>query len=529
MANRLHALTSGLVGIALAASLPAPAYAREDADSAHMARPLFDISLVTAGNFSSGTFAPYYISSNSDALVTQGQGIQEYLRAERPLLHADRFEYGFGAAMLAGYTSDVDYRRWDSSTHTFTERGRHPGYVSLRELWAGVKYRSLFIYAGMKPVDEGLFNSSLGSGDLVMSRNARPIPQVRAGFIDFQDIPFTNGWVQIQGELAYGRFMDSDWLQDHYAYYNSFITTGVYMHYSRLYLRTDPDRPFCVTVGMQQAAQFGGDWQRYSAGVETPSEKQPVKFKDFINALFPWSGGSSMTEGDKAYYSGNHLGSWDLMLSWRLADGSAIRAYMQSPWEDGSGIGKLNGFDGVWGLEYRFSPSSKVLKTVLAEYIDLTNQSGPMHWAPGDFPGTTIPGEATGADDYYNNYMYNGWANYGMAIGTPFTKSPIYNTDGYMRFTDNRVRGFQLGADGRIGSRVDWRALFSYRTSWGTPFLPAPEKRHDTSMMVEASYAVPGVPGLSVAGALAFDAGSLYDDNFGALLKVKYLIPVHLK
>lgn len=90
--------------------------------------------------------------------------------------------------------------------------------------------------------------------------------------------------------------------------------------------------------------------------------------------------------------------------------------------------------------------------------------------------------------------MYNGWANYGMAIGTPFTKSPIYNTDGYMRFTDNRVRGFQLGADGRIGTQVDWRALFSYRTSWGTPFLPAPRKRHDTSMMVEASYKLPACP-----------------------------------
>ena len=35
-----------------------------------------------------------------------------------------------------------------------------------------------------------------------------------------------------------------------------------------------------------------------------------------------------------------------------------------------------------------------------------------------------------------------------MAIGTPFAKSPIYNRDGYLRFTDNRLRGFQAGISG---------------------------------------------------------------------------------
>lgn len=492
-------------------------------------RPLFTLDLTTLGNLSSGRFAPYYIASGSEALTVQGCGIQEYICAERNIGSEQRFEYGFGAGILAGFTSDVDYRIYNSDEHLFNETGRHPGYVSLRELWAGVKYRSLFLYVGMKPQSPGLFNGRLGSGDLVMSDNARPIPQVRAGFIDFQDIPFTKGWVQIQGELAYGKFMDSSWLKDHYNYYNSFITTGVYMHYSRLYLRTNPDKPLTLTIGMQQAAQFGGTWQTYSDGVLTQSHHLPVVFKDFVNALLPWTGGSSTTGGDMAYYSGNHLGSWDVMLTYRFHNGSQLKAYMQSPWEDGSGIGKLNGFDGVWGLEYRFSDSSPVLKTILAEYIDLTNQSGPMHWAPDDFPGTAVGGHSSGADDYYNNYMYNGWANYGMAIGSPFVKSPIYNTDGYMRFTDNRIRGFQLGAEGNATDAVSWRALLSYRTSWGTPFLPAPEKRHDTSMLLEAGYNFPRVPGLSITAAFSFDAGSLYENNVGALVKLKYMIPIFTK
>lgn len=533
MANKL------LIRIMLAAASVCPCFAHgtEAADSTVRAvpaaggeaHPLLNLEFTTIANFSSGEFAPYYIASNSQALTTQGYGLQEYVYAGRELSRSGRFEYGFGAGILAGYTSTVDYTHYNREVQAFQELGRRPSAISLRQLWGGVKYRSLCIYAGMKGECSALFNSELGSGDLVMSDNARPIPQIRAGFVDFQDIPLTRGWVQIQGELAYGKFVDSGWLEDHYNYYNSFVTTGAYMHYSRLYLRSNPDRPLSVTVGMQQAAQFGGTWQTYSQGEQTSSHTGTVRFKDFVNALFPWTGGTSDTGGDAAYYSGNHLGSWNLMFTYRFRGGSTLKAYMQSPWEDGSGIGKLNGWDGVWGLEYSFAEGSPVLKTIVAEYIDFTNQSGPMHWAPGDFPGTQVPGEATGADDYYNNYMYNGWTNYGMAIGTPFVKSPIYNTDGYMRFTDNRVRGFHIGADGVLGNSLKWRALFSYRTSWGTPFLPSPEKLHDTSMLVEAAYTLPRVPGLTLSGALAFDAGSLYEDNVGAIVKLKYTLPIHCR
>lgn len=231
-----------------------------------------------------------------------------------------------------------------------------------------------------------LFNQSIGVGDLVLSDNARPIPRIAAGFIDFQDIPFTNGWVQIQGELSWGRPMDSKWLEDRFNYYSSFLTTDIWMHYARCYFRTNPKQPFSVTVGMQHATQFGGDARWYHYGVNTSSDKASLKFRDFINAMFPWTGGSSTVSGDVLYYDGNHLGSWDLRLRYRLPQGHELTAYMQSPWEDGSGIGKLNGFDGVWGIEYK-SPREKDWVTgAVLEYIDFTNQSGPMHWAPGDLP-----------------------------------------------------------------------------------------------------------------------------------------------
>lgn len=96
-----------------------------------------------------------------------------------------------------------------------------------------------------------------------------------------------------------------------------------------------------------------------------------------------------------------------------------------------------------------------------------------------------------------------------------------------MRFTDNRVRGFQVGASGRAGAHINWRAILSYRTSWGTPFEPARNLRHDTSMMIEAAYRPQKLKALTLTAALAFDAGSLYSNNFGAMLCAKYTIPIH--
>ena len=98
---------------------------------------------------------------------------------------------------------------------------------------------------------------------------------------------------------------------------------------------------------------------------------------------------------------------------------------------------------------------------MVVEYIDFMNQSGPIHWAPGDFPGTSLVSQATGSDDYYNNKTYNSYANYGLVLGTPVIMSPIYNTDGQILCLNNRMRGFHIGAEGSISPKVDYRVLLN--------------------------------------------------------------------
>ena len=41
-------------------------------------------------------------------------------------------------------------------------------------------------------------------------------------------------------------------------------------------------------------------------------------------------------------------------------------------------------------------------------------------------------------------------------------------------------------------------------------------------MLLEGIYEFKGIPGLQVKGQFAFDSGSLYGDNMGALVSISY-------
>lgn len=472
-----------------------------------------------AARAGSGDFAPYYLSSNrggipgvSPSAVYLTEGLDKEIDGSK------RFSFGFGAEVIAGYFTPIDYRQFDIATDAESQRAVHRRQPVVSQLWCGLKYRSLFLTLGIRDnSDRSLFNSPLSVGDYTLSDNALPVPSLRAGFFDFQNIPFTDGWVQIRGEIAYGRFIDDSSNRQRFNPVSSFITTDVWYHHKNLYLRTNPSQPVSVTAGMQHAAQFGGIHTDYWQGRPVATYKEHPSLADFAKVFLPGQG--------DGFYDGNHLGSWDIAAEWRIDDHSSLRATVQWPWEDGSGIGKLNGFDGIYGLEYRRYDSGCVLQAVMVQYVDFTNQSGPMHWAPGDFPGTQVNGNATGADDYYNNYFYDGWANFGMAMGTPFLKSPVYNLDGYLKFADTRVRGFQLGASGKVAT-FDYRLLFSYRNSLGTPYLPSLKKLHDTSACLDLAWIPFPAKPLTIKASLAFDSGSLYGDNFGLSIGAAYTIEV---
>lgn len=467
------------------------------------------------GTIGDGDFAPHYISSLNHGIITQSDNALLRLRAWKPLETNTRFSYGFGADFVTGFSSGVDYLRYNPTTTTFYSHEEKPANIWLQQLYGEIKYRGVFLTVGLKEHQSAMLNNSLTSGDLVESGNARPIPELRAGFIDYQDIPFTNGWVQIEGEISYGKLTDNDWVKNHYNFYNSHIAQGVWYTYKRAYFRTKPDERLSVTIGAQAAGTFGGYTDWYNNGVIVKHEDRTANLGDMFEMFIP------KLSDKEGFVAGNHLGSWDIMASYRLKNDDEIKAYVQWPWEDGSGIGKLNGFDGIWGLEYKSARKGFVNGAVI-EYLDFTNQSGPIHWAAADSPGTTITDDATGGDEYYNNAFYNPNAHYGMVIGNPYMRSTIYNTDGYNMIVDNLVRGFHAGITGNISNAVEYRLLGGYRKAWGDGRIPRAKAVENTSFMAEASYTPASIKGLTVKAQVAFDNGTMLGDNFGSCVTISY-------
>lgn len=464
-------------------------------------------------NAGKGDFAPYYIVSNRHGVLTQQAGAQLRLAACRPLEHGKRFSWSAGIDFISGVSTYTDYQRYSVSSGRMETNKQKPSSIWLQQFYAKLKWKQIFLTIGMKEQESTLFGNPLGSGDYVESGNARPIPGIRAGFIDFQNIPFTKGWLQIQGEIAYGRSTDKDWLQSHYNYYNNYITVDTWYHYKRLYFRTSPKQNLSMTIGMQAAAQFKGDIYHYKKGEVTGSKVQKFQLRDLWDMF--------ITKGEDTYYKGNHLGSWDMETVYRLRSGSEIAAYFQWPWEDGSGIGKLNGFDGIWGLEWKKARKG-ILSGAVVEFLSFMNQSGPLHLDPEDNPGSDLPVHTDGSDNYYNNYQYNGYAHHGMGIGSPFFPSTLYNLDGYMRYVDNRLRGFHTGISGSLSDCLDYRILVSYREAFGTGYVPRKSPVHDTSAMIETTWQAPRLKGLKVNIQIGIDRGNMYGNQFGALVGVTY-------
>lgn len=480
------------------------------------AQPVIDYGVTVEGNASTSDFAPYMIGSWNHGKITRKSSALLDVEAHKSLDLSRRFDYAFGVEALTGYQSATDYERFDPVSSQWGVSRERPAAIWLQQLYGEIKYRGVFLSVGMKEHQSKLLDDRLSSGDLTRSTNARPIPGAEAGFVDFQDIPFTNGWVQINGEIYYGRSTDDDFKKKQYNYYNYMIATDLWYTYKYCYFRTKPSMPLSVTVGMQAAGQFAGQTKWYRHGDNYQTEARGFHAKDLFEMFFPGEGSG------EGYYKGNSLGSWDFKARYRLRDGKELSFYFEWPWEDGSGIGKQNGWDGLWGIEYR-SAEQGIINGAAIEYLDFRNQSGPMHWAPGDVPGTTIDTSATGGDNYYNNSFYMAYTNYGMAIATPFLLSPIYNLNGLSGFAHNRAQGFHAAVMGNITTAVDYRLMVSYQKAWGMGRTPQAHALHDTSAMAEARWeASQLLQGLSVKMQVAFDAGSLRGNNFGAMLAVTY-------
>lgn len=386
--------------------------------------------------------------------------------------------------------------------------------VYLQQCYVNLSWKSFFLEAGSREQPQVVRDNLLSSGSFVKGTNAKPIPQVHVGTNGFWTVPFTKKWVQINFDFGYGKFLDNHFHERQFNEGNNArYTKGAYYHQKHLYIRSNPDKPVFVMVGIEHAVQFGGTMYKYENG-ELVATKKPANLKAFWRAILP-TGDSKYFENNamEDWVYGNHIGVMTYQIGWNINQNHQVQAYLDNPFEDGSGIRKGNGWDGLWGLQYTNKTAGRqYVRGAVFEYFQSTNQSGPIHWDGGDYPEpirSQIKDKVTGVDEYYNHGFYDGYAYYGMTPGNALIPSPIYNKDGYLAYRDNRIKAWHLGVNGEITDRLSYLVKGSYREGWGTYYTPLQPKHHSFDAMFQGTYQLGP---WQFSAAYAFDKGNIYGD-----------------
>ncbi len=466
-----------------------------------------DYDLTTEAAVGSGDFTAYQLATN-----------RHHVLATRPNTAYLR------GAVNAEHQLAEDWKLTGAVDVVASVHADHKAY--LQQCFVNLSWRNFFLEAGARELQPVLRDPLLSSGAVAKGNNAKPVPQVHVGTNGFWTVPYTKGWLQINADFGYGKLMDSDYREKQFyreGSGNIRYATGAMYHQKHLYFRTNPEKAIFITAGIEHVALFGGTGYSTETGV-MEVKKKPTNLKAFWKAILP--------TGDKNYYEnealedwvyGNHLGSMTIQLGWNINKDHQVQAYVDDIFEDGSGMRKGNGWDGLWGIEYKNKAEGRqYVRGAVVEYLQTTNQSGPLHWDSGDYPEpirSQITELVTGNDNYYNHMLYGAYDHYGMAQGNALLASPIYNKDGFAEFRDNRVKAWHVGVNGEITDHLSYLVKGSYREGWGTYAIPLSEKHHSFDAMLQGIY-VTGPWQFSAA--YAFDKGNIYGDCNTFNIKIGY-------
>mgnify|MGYP001360824418 FL=1 len=153
----------------------------------------------------------------------------------------------------------------------------------LQQAYADIRYKWIGMWAGSREISTDLLNQQLSSGGVVWSGNARPIPQICIGILDYVHLAPK---VQFKAQISYGWFTDSKY-QDKHVGEKYYYARKIKYHQKSFYLRFgQPTGHWIFDIGMRMDNQFGGYALR---GINNGNLGN--NWKDYLNALIPRNGG----------------------------------------------------------------------------------------------------------------------------------------------------------------------------------------------------------------------------------------------
>ena len=462
-----------------------------------------DYRLAFFGTASSGKYTPFWITSNTYGTVP--------LRANSGYIRGD-------LAWKHSFLSDI---KLEAEADVLTA-AKNTSSIWIQQLYAAAAYRNIYFFVGAKERYNSMLDKDLSMGDMTCSTNARPIPEINLAFPNYTNLPFTKGYLQFKADFAVGKSFDNNYIlrtKDAYGLavknLEPLYTINMLWHHKSLFLKwedTSGRFPFVGILGLEHAAQWAG-WTNFGKFGQMPNT-----FKDLIRVVLAQNGDSHSILGEQINVLGNQLGTYNIKIAYKNKKFQAA-LYKQHYFDDKSGTELANWRDGIWGGEITFL-NQPFLKKVVLEYLQTTNQSGPLHFLFYDvklFPNARGGGD----DDYYNDYCYiSGWSYFGRSIGNALLTSPEYNANHALGFENNRVKALHLGLKGNITSEFSYRTLFSGMYGWGTSYLPFTKRKDNFSSLIECNYQPEKRKGWQIGIQAAFDTGDLYGNNFSCSLKI---------
>lgn len=311
--------------------------------------------------------------------------------------------------------------------------------VQRRDLYLQFENPWLLATVGAKKQREVLDGLSATNQNFLWSGNARPLPGIL---------------LEANRPIKISKTFGVDWALAHYELNDARFVDGTHVHYKRLGLITQINENNRLTAQIQHYAQWGGTSPVFG--------NLKDGFRDFVKVFFAANSTEIGLENETKNAIGNHLGSY-LLTYECITDMGNFSVYHEHPFEDGSGTRLANIPDGVWGVYFR-PKGSKLLSSVLYEYIDTSDQSG----------NTRV----SGFDGYFGNNIYrSGWTYEENIIGAPFIlfdKNVEINAEN-TAFVANRSKVHHLALKGQSG-KFQWTVKTTYANYLGTyrkPFSPA--------------------------------------------------------
>lgn len=398
---------------------------------------------------------------------------------------------------------DPRFFQWSAKAEVIGNYGKK-GDAFFADLYGAVKLGNIELLVGQQRTMVGLLmDSTLSSGSLAYSDNARPYPKVQLSTVGFLPLAFTNNFVSVKASYSDGLLQGSS---INYGLVPSVDQT--YFHQKSLYLKFgQTQNKLSLFAGINHQVVWGG-------------EKEIDPLYHISRSKAYWH----VITGSKLDYKiiGNHFGTIDLGASWKEKKWT-YSVYRQNIYDTGSLFKAINFVDGLNGISIKRNtklPKDATYFAINSAVIEVTGLKNQENTNPAMGLGIYQLG------NYYNHYIYqNGWSYRGMNMGFPLVQgSEQLQSDlepNKSEFTsNNRLWAFHSGVSA-TWLKLNLMLKATHTLNYGTYVSPYKSVKHQTYLLLSAERNVRILGGSSLLLAVSSDYGSISPNSYGLMVGLR--------